>query len=78
MVDLCYKKLLESNRYKAIIKEVPYLSRSIDMILITGDNDIFSIEFKLTNWRKAIRQAADHKNGTDKAYIYIQCNFMLE
>ncbi len=51
--------------------EVPFLSRCIDVIIIDGDNNIFSIEFKVNNWKQAIEQAKNHKLGADKAYICI-------
>lgn len=69
MVNICYNIFEENNKYKNIIREVPFLSRSIDMVLITLDDEIISIEFKLKDWKQAIKQAVDHKNGSDKAYI---------
>jgi hypothetical protein len=69
MVDICYNIFKENNKYKNIIREVPFLSRSIDMVLITLDDEIISIEFKLKDWKQAIKQAVDHKNGSDRAYI---------
>ena len=35
----------------------------------SNKNEIVSIEFKLKNWKQAIKQALDHKNGTDRSYI---------
>ena len=69
MVKICYDKFKVNNDYKNIIREVPFLSRSIDMVLVTHKNEIVSIEFKLKNWKQAIKQALDHKNGADRAYI---------
>lgn len=69
MVKICYGKFKVNNNYKNIIREVPFLSRSIDMVLVTHKNEIVSIEFKLKNWKQAIKQALDHKNGADRAYI---------
>ncbi len=71
MVYDCYNKLKKSNNYKEIILEVPYLSRCIDMILVNQNDEIISIEFKLSNWRQALAQAKDHKLGANKSYICI-------
>lgn len=65
----CYNKLKSLDEYKNVVLEVPFLSRCIDMVLVTGDDKIISIEFKLNKWRDAIEQARDHKLGADLAYI---------
>ncbi len=69
MVQDCYNKLKGLSIYKEIHLEVPYMSRCIDMILIKNNDDIITIEFKLTNWKKALKQAKTHKYGANKAYI---------
>ena len=71
MVDLAYQYFEDNCDYKEIVMEVPYLSRCIDMVMVNHENEIYSVEFKLKNWRKAIEQAKDHKNGADYAYICI-------
>jgi hypothetical protein len=71
MVDMAYQYFKNNCKYKEIVLEVPYLSRCIDMVMVNHDNEIYSIEFKLKNWRKAIEQAKDHKIGADYAYICI-------
>jgi len=71
MVNDAYKKLKSSGIYKHIILEVPFMSRSIDMILVDNYDRIISIEFKLHDWRKAIVQAQDHVLGADESYICI-------
>lgn len=53
---------------KNIYLEIPFLTRCIDMVIIE-DRKIISIEFKISDWRKAIKQARDHLLGVDKAYI---------
>lgn len=55
--------------YKVVKQEVPFLSRCIDVVLINEDDEIISIEFKISKWRHAIEQAKNHKLGADKAYI---------
>ncbi|HSE61132.1 MAG TPA: hypothetical protein VLA88_02460 [Candidatus Saccharimonadales bacterium] len=49
-------------------QEVPFLSRSIDVVAIKG-NEICAYELKLHNWRKAITQSIDHLHGVDRSYI---------
>lgn len=66
MAEAC---LIKNKHIKSSIPEVPFLSRCIDLVLITVDDEVISIEFKVNNWRHAIQQARDHKLGADKAYI---------
>lgn len=65
----CYTKLNSLNKYTAVVLEVPYMSRCIDMIIIDENKIITTIEFKLSDWRSALKQARDHSMGADKAYI---------
>lgn len=53
-----------------IFREVKIFTRSIDIVLIKG-NDLISIEFKLTNYKKALEQISDYKLVTDYSYICI-------
>ena len=69
MVDKCYKYLLVNKNYNKIVREVPFLSRCIDMVLITQDNKNITIEFKMKDWRHALVQVRSHKLGADRAYI---------
>jgi len=69
MVQDCYNKLNNLGYYKEIHLEVPYMSRCIDMILVKNDDEIISIEFKLSNWKKALKQAKTHRYGANQAYI---------
>ncbi|MCF8002205.1 MAG: hypothetical protein K9K76_10160 [Halanaerobiales bacterium] len=69
MVLDCYNNLKQLSEYKDIILEVPYLSRSIDMIIVDRQDNIISVEFKLSDWKRAIQQAKDHSMGSDMAYI---------
>lgn len=64
-----YKYLSKLSNIKIIKKEVPFLSRCIDIVLLNDSNEIISIEFKVSKWRHAIEQATNHKLGADKAYI---------
>lgn len=65
----CYEKLKASSKYSYVAIEVPYMSRCIDMVLIDKNNTVISIEFKLSNWKTAIKQARDHSLGADLSYI---------
>ena len=49
--------------------QVPINNRVIDFAAIDKDGNLFGIEFKLNNWRRAIKQAEINLNGFD--YIYI-------
>ena len=69
MVDACYDYLAKDNEYVHIVREVPFLSRCIDLVFISSSGEIISVEFKMRNWRHAIEQAKNHMLGADKAYI---------
>ena len=69
MVDNCYEYFSNNCIYNRIEKEVPFLSRCIDMVLIVRECETITIEFKINNWRQAIRQAKNHMLGADRAYI---------
>jgi hypothetical protein len=72
MVDECYNYLSKKeDLYTDIAREVPFLSRCIDLVLISNKREIITIEFKVKNWREAIGQAKDHMLGADKVYICI-------
>ncbi len=63
-----YKRL----RKKGIpsLWEAPIMGRSADLVYLE-ENYLITIEFKLTNWRKGLRQARDHQIGGDFAYLCI-------
>lgn len=50
--------------------EVPFLSRSIDIVAVKG-SEIYALELKLNDWRKAITQSSDHLHGADKSFVCI-------
>lgn len=49
-------------------REAPLMGRSIDLMYI-HDGDLITVEFKLTDWRRALDQARDHQIGSDFSYI---------
>lgn len=59
---------LKNESIKFICCEVPLLGRCIDLAYIKG-RSLISIEFKLSDWRRAINQARDHRLGADFSYI---------
>lgn len=69
MVNECYEYLLSLKNYSNVVREVPFFSRCIDMVMITQENETITIEFKIKDWRHALVQVKSHKLGADKAYI---------
>ena len=69
MVKDCYKKMKTVEKINEIYLEIPYMSRSIDMVIVEKSDRIITIEFKLKNWKKALKQAKVHKYGANEAYI---------
>ena len=49
--------------------EVSVLNRCIDVVHVDEDDYIVTVEFKISNWRKAIQQARDHQLYSHKSYI---------
>ena len=50
--------------------EAPIMGRSVDLVYLE-ENCLITIEFKLTDWRKGLRQARDHQIGGDFAYLCV-------
>lgn len=48
--------------------EVPLAGRLVDLVYVQAE-EVFTIEFKLADWRRALRQARDHLLGADKAFV---------
>lgn len=59
---------IRQNTPKPVCREVPILGRSADLAYVDQDV-LFSVEFKLRDWRKAIQQARDHRLAADYSYI---------
>ncbi len=59
---------LKDNPSIDVCCEVPILGRTVDLAYIEN-RLIFTIEFKLGDWRKGLVQARDHLLGADYAYI---------
>lgn len=69
MVKDCYEYMEHEDGNKMVVCEIPFMSRCIDMLVLSQEDEVISIEFKLSKWRHAIEQAIDHKQGADYAYI---------
>lgn len=61
-------ELIKSNARSAGV-EVSVLNRCIDIVYLNEDEELITIEVKLRDWRKALRQASDHQLYADKSYI---------
>lgn len=52
----------------ALFKEVPVYSRSVDLVEYnTSTNELFAVEFKINNWRRALSQL----NGVAMCFDYL-------
>jgi hypothetical protein len=62
-----FERLCSKSKIK-VACNIPLLGRCADMVCMRG-RFLFTIEFKLHDWRRAIIQAIDHKLASDYAYI---------
>ena len=67
LADLVHQRLSEFGDI-LLSCEAPLLGRSVDLAYCRAD-ELHTIEFKLRDWRKAIRQAVDHQLAADFAFI---------
>ena len=67
MVKSAYARLRRAAGTRAF-HEVPLLGRSIDIVYMRGSS-LTSVEFKLSNWRRALVQARDHQLAVDFSYV---------
>lgn len=51
-----------------IYEEVGLFNRNIDMLLLSNQT-VFSIEFKINDWKKAIKQIDDYMIVSDYSYL---------
>lgn len=49
-------------------REAAILGRSADLVFLHDEN-LCSVELKLSDWRRAFRQARDHQLAVDRAYV---------
>ena len=60
---------LTCGKYKQAVVSVPYASKSIDMVLIDKKDRLITVEFEMSNWKRALNHAREQALGADKAYI---------
>lgn len=58
---------LVSEEYR-IYEEVGFYNRCIDMVLLSAAK-VTTVEFKINDWRKALRQIRDHQIVADYSYL---------
>lgn len=66
VVEFC--KYLEKNDIVFSV-EVPFFNRSIDLVYIDTSNNICAIEFKLYDWKRAVKQAIKTKTAVKASFI---------
>jgi len=67
LVRDAFERLSQTSNVR-VACNVPLLGRCVDMLYMK-DEAVFSIEFKLRDWKRAIKQARDHKLAADYAYV---------
>ncbi len=61
-------------KYPAVEQEISVLNRCVDIVFINDEQELISMEVKLKDWRKALKQASDHQLYTDRSYICMPKN----
>lgn len=59
---------------KTFAVEVPFFSRSIDLVFTDNSGKYHAVEFKLKNWKQAINQAKYYMLGAEFAFVCIPKN----
>jgi len=67
LVNKSFRRI-RRNTEKPVCREVPILGRNADLAYV-DQNFLFSVEFKMHDWRRAIQQARDHQLAADYSYI---------
>jgi hypothetical protein len=67
-LQFCSLERIKTSGLVNVSHEVPLLGRTVDLVYIVEDS-VFTVEFKMHDWRRAISQARDHLLGADYAYI---------
>lgn len=64
------REMLEllQDKYDGVFLEVPLYNRCIDAVLLR-DRELTTIEFKIKDWRRAIRQIRTHLVAADYSYL---------
>ena len=61
-------KRIHNSGLKSARLEVPLLGRIVDLVYVKKDC-VVTVEFKIHDWRRALKQAKDHLLGADYSYI---------
>lgn len=69
LVDHAYERL-RCLPDVSVGREVPLLGRYVDLVYVRN-NHVITVEFKLRDWRRAVRQASDHLLGADYSFVCI-------
>ena len=67
LVKKAHKRLLRSAEIDVCL-DVPIMGRCVDLAYLCK-GEITTIEFKLKDWKRALKQARDHMLGADYCYI---------
>jgi hypothetical protein len=68
LVEAALRHIRKWDRARPPSAEVAILGRSADLAFLVND-DLITVECKVSDWRRALRQARDHKIVADYAYI---------
>lgn len=68
LVQKTYERIHKRRAAGIVCVEVPTLGRAIDLVIYRR-RILISVEFKLANWKRAIKQARDHRLVADYAYV---------
>ncbi len=67
LVRRAFECLKEYDNIK-VACNIPVLGRCVDLAYMKDDS-VITVEFKLRDWRRAIKQAKDHRLAADYAYV---------
>lgn len=58
-----------------IFAEVPFIRKSVDLIFSCVNDDILiAVELKISNWKRALKQAAENQLFADYAYVALSAD----
>lgn len=57
------------NNFSVTGIEVSVLNRCVDIAYFNKEKELVTIEVKINDWRKAVKQASDHQLYADRSYI---------
>lgn len=60
-----------NNNFRNYIWQVPFFNKVIDLVAIDNQNNLVGIEFKLKDWKKALKQAITNSNAFDYLYVCV-------